>query len=281
MYLDYFKLKELPFLASPDVRFLYLTNQVEESLQKCLYMITNKIGPLYVFGPYGAGKTSLATRLRQQLEQDPERYIVSFLIAPPPPSPSNNALLRMMMEEFDIKTDRSYNGNLKNIAAWLVEKNRAGKKPVIIIDEAHYLTPENLKLIHFLLNYETAREKLLQIVLFGQLPLADKIERFPALKSRMYPTALAALNRKDMEEMIAFRWYVAGGGKPLPFSAETFDEIFRVTVGLPREIVKVCDLSLLKTMTKGLLEVSVDDVDAAAKELRLSLEEEQTKGKHK
>ncbi len=266
MYLEHFTLKEFPFLSSPDSRFLYLSDQVNETLQKCLYLINNRIGPLFCAGPIGTGKTTLAKRLHQQLENDQGKYLVSYLVIPP--KITVNALLRMMMDEFGVKTERSYDGCLKNLADWLVEQHIAGIKPVVIMDEAQNLTPTNLKLLHFLLNYETDREKLLQLVLFGQTELAHRIERFPELKSRMYPAALAALDRKVTEEMIAFRWMVAGG-KALPFSSDVFDELFRVTLGLPREIVKLCDLTLLRAFSDSRQTVSVEDVREASKELGL------------
>lgn len=269
MYLEHFKLKEFPFLSSPDSRFLYLSDQVNETLQKCLYLINNRIGPLFCAGPIGTGKTTLAKRLHQQLENDEGKYIVYYLVIPP--KITVNALLRMMMDEFGVKTERSYDGSLKNLAAWLVERHKEGIKPVVVMDEAQNLTPTNLKLLHFLLNYETDREKLLQLVLFGQSELANRIERFPELKSRMYPAALAALNRKDMEDMIKFRWMVAGG-QALPFSAEVLDELFRVTLGLPREIVKLCDLALLRTFSSGRRDVQNEDIQEASKELGLQKE---------
>ena len=83
MYLEYFKLKEFPFLSSPDSRFLYLADQVNETFQKCLYMLSNRIGPVYTSGPIGAGKTTLSSRLQQQLEQEKQKYIVSYLVIPP------------------------------------------------------------------------------------------------------------------------------------------------------------------------------------------------------
>jgi general secretion pathway protein A len=125
-----------------------------------------------------------------------------------------------------------------------------------------------LKLLHFLLNYETDREKLLQMVLFGQSELANRIERFPEIKSRMYPAALAALNREDMEEMIRFRWTVAGG-KTFPFTELALEELYRVTLGLPREVVKTCDLALLHAFSEQRSEVEAVDVVDAAQELRL------------
>ncbi len=115
MYLEYFALKELPFLTSPDSRFLYLSDQVNETLQKCLYMIANRIGPLYVYGPIGTGKTTLAKRLHQQLDQDPDRYVVVSLVLPP--QLRVNALLRLIMDDFAIKMERSYAASLTGVGA--------------------------------------------------------------------------------------------------------------------------------------------------------------------
>jgi general secretion pathway protein A len=268
MYLKLFKLKEFPFLASPDSRFLFLSDQVNETLQKCLYMITNRIGPVFTAGPIGTGKTTLAGRLQQQLEQQEGKYIVAYFVVPP--QLTVNSFLRLLMDEFNVKTERSYTGSLKNFGAWLVVQHKQGVKPVVILDEAQNLTPTHLKLLHFLLNYETSREKLLQVVLFGQTELTNRIERFPELKSRMYPASLTAFNRADMEEMIAFRWFVAGGGKETPFTEEVLDEIFRVSLGLPREVVKLCDLALLAAFSKGRTTLTVADVQGVAKELNLT-----------
>ena len=266
MYLEHFQLKEHPFRSSPDARFLYLSDQVNETLQKCLYMIEDRVGPLYVYGPIGTGKTTLAQRLDQQLRQQPDRYAVAYLVIPP--QLSVNALLRLVMAEFDVKTARSYAGSLQLFAGWLVEQHRAGIKPVVIFDEAQNFTPTHLKLLHFLLNYETNKEKLLQLVLFGQNQLAEKIERFPELKSRLYPAALTALNRKDTEAMIAFRWMVAGGHTP-PFGDKVIESIFRVTLGMPRDIVKLCDLALVRATMLQRTEASHEDIAVAARELRL------------
>ncbi len=266
MYLANFKLKEFPFRSSPDSRFLYLSDQVNETLQKCLYIIENRIGPLYVSGPIGTGKTTLASRLQSQIEQQGEQYTVSYLVVPP--GLSVNALLRTIMEEFSSKTARSYAGSLHNFAAWLRVHYQDNHKPVLILDEAQNLTPTHLKLLHYLLNYETSREKLLQLVLFGQSQLADRIERFPELKSRMYPAALTALTRDDTAAMMSYRWLVAGG-RTLPFADAVIDAIFRTTLGLPREIVKLCDLTLLHAVSNQRTLVAIDDVLVAAKELQL------------
>jgi type II secretory pathway predicted ATPase ExeA len=69
--------------------------------------------------------------------------------------------------------------------------------------------------------------------------------------------------------LIKFRWFVAGGGATIPFSNEALDEIFKVTLGLPREIVKVCDLALIHTYSQQRQKVERNDVVSAAKELKI------------
>src|SRR5581483_4314057 len=102
MYEAFFGLKEKPFRISPDPRFLFLAPQHQEVLAKCQYMITNKVGPVYVFGPIGSGKTSIARRLYQQLSDD-SSYRVALLFSPN--LKSANAFLRTIMDEFDVKTE--------------------------------------------------------------------------------------------------------------------------------------------------------------------------------
>src|SRR3954452_23564995 len=80
MYEAYFNLKERPFSISPDPRFFYLTAQHKEALTNCQYMITNRVGPVYVHGDVGTGKTTIARRLYQQLLDDPH-YIVAMIIS--------------------------------------------------------------------------------------------------------------------------------------------------------------------------------------------------------
>ncbi|MGI8552982.1 MAG: AAA family ATPase [Dehalococcoidia bacterium] len=154
------------------------------------------------------------------------------------------------------------------MAACWSTKPQAEVKPVLILDEAQNLSPAHLKLLPFLLTYETSREKLLQLVLFGQNELQQKIERFPELKSRMYPSALMVLIRADTAEMNAFRWLVAGGEQS-PFSAPVLDEIFRAALGLPCEIAKLCDLASLGTFSAGRMTVENEGISVAATELQL------------
>src|SRR4051794_36405619 len=131
--IKYFKLTEHPFMTSPDPRFLYFSSQVREALAKCELMARDRIGPIYMYGPIGSGKTSLVRRLQEKLSQD-ERYIVKLLISPN--LKSSNAFLRLILETFDVKTERSYTDTLVNFENFLLEQFNTGKIPVLLIDEA-------------------------------------------------------------------------------------------------------------------------------------------------
>src|SRR6266581_6119377 len=134
--IKYFGFHEHPFTTSPDPRFLYFSSQVREALAKCEFMARDRIGPLYMAGPIGAGKTSIVRRLQEKLSLD-EKYIVKLLISPN--LKSSNAFLRMILETFDVKTERSYTASLNNFENFLVEQYKLGKVPVLLIDEAQYM----------------------------------------------------------------------------------------------------------------------------------------------
>src|ERR687885_750525 len=270
MYEAYFNLKERPFSISPDPRFFYLTAQHKEALTNCQYMITNRVGPVYVHGDVGTGKTTIARRLYQQLLDDPT-YILAMIISPN--LKSSNALLRLIMKEFNVKTDKKYENSLTLFGEFLQDSAVKGKIPVLFIDEAQLLKPDMLELVRFLLNFETNTQKLLQIVLFGQNELATNLESKKELKSRMYRSALASLNRSDMENMIQFRFQVAGGEKH-PFTSDGLDELYKLTLGLPREICKVTDMALLRAMVNNTHEVSAALVRQTAEQLAVNEQED-------
>lgn len=270
MYESFYGLKEKPFVISPDPRFLFLAPQHQEVLSKCQYMIQNRVGPVYVFGPIGSGKTTIVRRLTQQLS-DEGSYRVASVIAPDLRSP--NAFLRLIAGEFGAKTERSYDGSLRNFAAFLREQNEVGRIPVLLVDEAQYLRQPLLRLIHFLLNYETNTEKLLQIVLFGQNELASRIDAIPELKSRMFPSALAALNADETREMISFRMTVAGA-KRNPFTNDATVAVYRASLGLPRQVCKLCDMALLAGVTAHKEEIGPDIIQGVARGLRIEPGEE-------
>src|SRR5207248_9462992 len=146
--IKYFALNEHPFMTSPDPRFLYFSSQVKEALAKCEFMARDRIGPIYMYGSIGSGKTSLARRLQEKLSYD-ERYNVKLLISPH--LKSSNAYLRLILETLDVKTERSYTASLSNFEKYLVQQHQEGKVPVLLIDEAQNMIRDTLTLVQYLL----------------------------------------------------------------------------------------------------------------------------------
>jgi general secretion pathway protein A len=265
--LEYFGLNEQPFRIGPDPRYLFYSGQVKEAIAKCEYMARDRVAPIYMYGPIGSGKTSILRRLTERLGSD-KHYTVAYVISPN--VRRANTFLKMVMEAFGLTPVRSYDANLKMFEDFLVEQYKNKQVPLLLLDEAQNANRDALKLIHYLLNFETATTKLLQIVLAGQEELLVKIQRYRELASRMFPIAINAMSSKDLEEMIRFRWMVAGG-KDLPFvpGDGAYKALYARSKGLPRDAVKVCDEVLRMLLAEGKKQATAADVEQIANELNL------------
>jgi general secretion pathway protein A len=266
--LEHFGLNEQPFRLGPDPRYLFYSGQVKEAIAKCEYMARDRVGPIYMYGPIGSGKTSILRRITERLSTD-KRYTVAYVIAANARRP--NTFLKVIMEAFDVETARSYDTNLKLFEAFLVDQYKKGITPVLLLDEAQNANRDALKLIHYLLNFETATTKLLQIVLAGQEELAARILRYRELASRMFPIAINAMSSTDLEEMIRFRWMVAGGkGTPFADGDGVYKALFAWSKGLPRDAVKMCDEVLRELLASERKQATAKDIEVIAEQLNLT-----------
>src|SRR3989442_12609125 len=265
--LEYFRLNEEPFRLSPSPRFLYLNDQVKQASAKVQFMTIHRTAPLYMYGAIGSGKTSILRRLYEELSEN-ENYNLRLLIAPN--IRAANSFLRAIMDGFGVPTDRAYERSLKRFEAFLIEQYQQGKIPILFVDEAQNMTRDILKLIHYLLNYETSDVKLLQIVLTGQEELSDKVKRYKELASRMIPIAINPMSPIDLEDMLKFRWSIASGNKSeLPFSQEALTEVFAYSKGLPRDAVKLSDEILRHVFLQQGTQATAEHVRNAANDLDL------------
>ena len=117
--LDYFSLTEQPFRLGPDPRYLFYSGQVKEAIAKCEYMARDRVGPIYMYGPIGSGKTSILRRLNERLSSD-DRYTVAYVIAPN--VRRANTFLKVIMDAFDVESARSYDTNLSLFEAFLIKQ---------------------------------------------------------------------------------------------------------------------------------------------------------------
>jgi general secretion pathway protein A len=148
-----------------------------------------------------------------------------------------------VVEGFKIKTERSYDATLENFTTWLKDTERF---PILIIDEAQNLVLDSLKTLHYFMTYVTDR-LLMMVILCGQEEMVERINRFTAIASRMFPAYLSALSRPEVEKMMRYRWRIASqqDSAPLPFRDKAIDGLYTYSKGVPRMICKVADVSLL------------------------------------
>jgi len=261
MYLEHFHLTEKPFSTSPDPRFFYLSAQHREAIAKTEYAVTERLGLSVVYGDVGTGKTTISRLLLQKFRDE---HQFNAVLLTHPSYPSENQLLRAICQEFRIgKSAKAKLDLLTLFQAYLIDEWKHGHRPVLIIDEAQTLKPPLLELLRQLLNFETNTEKLLQVVLFGQNELRDRLDRKPNLKSRVAMWgALTTLTRDDTEAMLRFRYQVAGGAE-LPFPPAVLERVYRYARGVPRTTCIICDNAMLKTFLLGgnaVVEAVVDTV---------------------
>jgi len=275
MYQKFFNLVEIPYSLSPDPRYLYLTSQHREAIAKCQYIIKQKGGLAVVYGDIGSGKTSITRRLFT-LYKDNSKFQIAMIVNPNPGTKralSEKAFLRNILAEFEGQLKRSHGKNMIELQELVTQTFQANKILLLLIDEAQQLSKSMIEVIRSMLNFETDKEKLIQIILFGQNELATTLDTIPAVKSRVAMFgALSSLNLKDTREMIQFRWKVAGGGN-LPFSLRSVEEIWSLSQGLPRGICKLCNESLIKAFVAKEKKVTLAMVKLAAKELRMKKKE--------
>lgn len=277
-YLEFFSLKEEPFSTVPSPRYLFLTSAHATALEKTAYVVGAKKGLSVVFGDTGTGKSSLARLLHQKfLDSD----FVSILLTNPS-YPTPNSLLRTIAQEFGTeRTDRSFKGTLDIFKSFL-DANRK-KTVVLIIDEAQTLRLPLIELLRQLINYETNEAKLLQVVLFAQDELRNRLAhpRGRSFRSRIaMASTLERLSPKEAEQMITFRWNVASGGGKHPFSPAALTAVFEHSEGIPREACILADNSLLLAYYEKRNAIDADSVNRVVNDRRRAFrrKEEQRRG---
>ncbi len=243
MYLNFYGLKEKPFNTTPDPRFLYLTPGHREALAQLLYGVKEQKGFLVLTGKVGTGKTTLLHTLRQRLNGN---TAVSFLFTS---TLSFGGILEYILEDFGIaKVSGSQAQRLMALNTFLIERRRAGRNTVLILDEAQNLAPSILERIRMLSNFETSTEKLLQILLVGQPELKAKL-RLPELHQLRQRIGLRctipALTREETRDYIQSRLRVAGARDLGLFTERAVGRIAEYADGIPRVVNILCDTCLL------------------------------------
>lgn len=238
MFLEYYGFREQPFGVTPDPRFLYFGPAHREALASLLYAIETKRGFSAMVAEPGMGKTSLLFRLLESLRTSAR---TAFLFQT---NGDSKELLRGLLSDLGIKSrGKGLAAMHADLNKALLEEMQAGRKTVLVIDEAQNLDESALESIRLLSNFETSTEKLMHIVLAGQPKLADTLARHDLVQLRQRVSTIIQLKPFQPEEVAAYvkhRLHAAGyEGQPI-FSGGALETIARVSRGIPRDINSLC-----------------------------------------
>jgi type II secretory pathway predicted ATPase ExeA len=266
MYLELFKLHELPFRLSPDPEFLYLSKQHARAKAYMESTIWFTDGFVVITGEIGAGKTTLIETFLRELQSE----VVVAQINQTQLSPVEflqTVLVQFGFSPFDMKKAEL----LATLTEFLMQQYASGRKVLLIVDEAQNLSNRVLEEVRMLSGVETAKDKALRIILAGQPQLNDKlnstelVQLTQRVRLRFH---LTALSKAETNAYIEHRLEVAGSQGRRIFAEDTFALIYRFTGGVPRLINTLCDTSLMAAFSRDKDSVDVEIVEAAIKELQ-------------
>ena len=249
MYAEFYGLKELPFALTPDPRFIYFTPSHLEVMANLHYGIENGKGLIVVTGEAGTGKTTILRWMMQRLDR---KVLVAYIFNP-----------RLSVTEFyqhvatllDLQTWETKSDLLFALGQTLESRHSRGLRTVLVIDEAHGLSPSVLEEIRLLSNFESNTAKHLQIVLTGQPEMRDLLNNsdLRQLKQRIGQrcVVMPLPTVEETDRYITSRLLVSGATRTGIFSSDAIDYIYRCSAGIPRNINNLCDNALVAGYAAG------------------------------
>jgi len=266
MYLEHFQLTELPFRLSPDPAFLYLSKHHARAKAYMEATIWFTDGFVVITGEIGSGKTTLIETFLHELQKD----VVVAQIAQTQVSPIE--FLQAVLVQFGFSPFKMRKAELlATLNQFLVEQYAAGRKVLLIVDEAQNLSNRVLEEIRMLSGVETTKDKVLRIILAGQPELSDRLnsaEMIQLVQRVRLRFHLTALSPEDTQAYVLHRLEVAGSHGRKIFADDTYPIIFRYTGGVPRLINTLCDTALMGAYALEQTQIGIGELKAAIEELQ-------------
>lgn len=261
LYLEHFGLSEPPFRITPHTDFFFDGADRGATLEALVYAILHDEGIVKVSGEVGSGKTMLCRVLMERLPAHVETIYLAT------PSLARDEILRAIADDLDLKLsgDRTAVA-LREMQEHLIRLYAAGRRVVVLVDEAHAMPDETLEQVRLLSNLESNRHKLLQMVLFGQ-PELDATLAKPSLRQLRdritHSFRTRPLAAPEVTNYVSFRMRAAGYRGPEVFSPRALRLVARTSGGLTRRINILCDKALLAAFTESTHAVTDRHVRAA------------------
>lgn len=268
MYLYHFGLTELPFTLTPNTTFYVGLEPHNEALAVLLTALKTGEGFIKVVGEVGTGKTLLCRKL---LNEIPEHFVTAYI---PNPYLKPDELRRAVAVELGVKQAQRMSVQLltQRIQQRLLDLHSEGHSVVLILDEAQALPEDSLEALRLFTNLETETRKLLQVVLFAQPELDERLAttRFRQLKQRItFSYKLRAMTVQEVQCYIQHRMKVAGYKGAVLFSDTLSKKVAKISKGIPRLVNVLCHKMLMLSygqgqyqITKKHLSAAIDDTEA-------------------
>ncbi len=265
MYLKHFDIREMPFSITPDTHYFYNYGSYQEALNVLLVALRSGEGFIKISGEVGTGKTLLCRKVLNTLD---DHFVTAWL---PNPCLTSAGLRMALADELDIKYARNMGQHrlLSLINDRLVELNAEGKQVVLFLDEAQALPDDSMEALRLLTNLETEKNKLLQVVLFGQPELNERLaqNKLRQLRQRItFSQELEAIDINGIEGYLAHRLLVAGyHGTPL-FNQNTVKRLHHISQGVPRVINILAHKMLMVAYGQGASNITLQHLQLAAED---------------
>lgn len=262
-FFSFFGLRENPFRANPDPRYLYFSSAIRRALNELTIGAQTGKSLIVLTGEAGTGKTSLINQLLATLrrQETPVSFVFNSHL-------DINNLFEFVLTDFGVKFDAKQNPNLRSLLSqWLVQHYVPGRAPVIILDEAQGLSTAVLEEVRMLLNMEVGGESLVRIVLSGQPELDQKLHRpeLRQLRQRiMVRCRTTALSVEEAYGYIQHRLKVAGSPDGAAFSQPAMDAVHFYSGGVPRVMNLICEHSLINGYSAGTRPITPKAVEDVA-----------------
>jgi MSHA biogenesis protein MshM len=262
MYLYHFGIRELPFTLTPNTSYYFGLPSHKEAIEVLSTALRGGEGFIKVTGEVGTGKTLICRKLLNEL---PDGFVSAYI---PNPYLSPAELRRSVAAELNVElpegTDQQEFTQL--IQQRLVEIHKQHKNAVLIIDEAQALPDESIEALRLMTNLETESQKLLQVVLFGQPELDDKLKQ-PKLRQLLqritFSYKLKLMDADQLYQYVRHRMAVAGYRVEGLFDEACCQLLHKASGGTPRIVNVLCHKSLMLAYGEGVQKITLQHVKAA------------------
>ncbi|OGS90367.1 MAG: AAA family ATPase [Gallionellales bacterium GWA2_60_18] len=284
MYLQHFGLREAPFSLTPDTSFFFACSTYQEALNTLLVAARNGEGFIKITGEVGNGKTLLCRKFLATLnqgrqsttligtqDQTADTHAAPLFVTAYIPNPylEPKSLLHELAAEFRVPLEAEADQHelLKNLTQALLECAHTGQRALVCLDEAQAMPLESLEVLRLLTNLETEKRKLLQVVLFGQPELDERLRHHSVRQLRQrisFQYELRGLSREELEQYLRHRLSVAGFAGGTLFSNGAVGKLHRVSGGTPRLVNIIAHKALMLAFSEGRQTVLAKHVSDAA-----------------